>query len=100
MNTHLDRRDFLTKLVSGTCALVVANWSKGCAPGRKPGTSIPAGTSPVSTVAIQRFQDENKAPVAVQSALEMIGGLDKIIKPGEIVSPPQTARLQKDDPED
>ena len=81
----MHRRDFL-KVVGGLGAAAVLEWPlgallSGCT------RPIVAGRPRLTgaVVAIKRFGNVGEAPRAVEAALEMIGGIDKIIRPGEVV---------------
>jgi len=76
----MDRREFLSTLAGGACAAVLATWQSRIALAAQAKAAL-AGP----TVGIKRFGREQDAAKAVKAALEMIGGIDKVVKSGDVV---------------
>ncbi len=82
----MERREFLKAAVGGVCGMALASWRAQLALAEPIktllGESLPAA-GPI--VSIQRFAQETEAAKAVEAALKLIGGIDKVIKSGEVV---------------
>ena len=82
----MQRREFLKTLGVGAGTIALAAWHTrysltARAAGMLLGKAQPTGP----TVAIKRFGTERNAAKAAEDVLEMIGGIDKLVKPGETV---------------
>ncbi len=82
----MKRREFLKTLVGGACAIALAQWQSSLAlAGQARALLIGKADSMSSRVAINRFGQEGGAAKAVQSALDLIGGIDRVVKAGDVV---------------
>lgn len=82
----MDRREFLKVVAAGACAAVLQQWRTQYALAKQASTLLSPNAGAVgSTVAIKRFARQKDAPKAVLSALDMIGGIDRVVKPGDTV---------------
>ena len=82
----MNRRKFLQYLLGGTSALAVGGPQSilGLAAGANAASGEPAELTP-SVVAIKRFGHEPDAAAATQAALDMLGTIDRVIRPGDVV---------------
>ena len=85
IQVSMDRRDFLKTLLGGTCATALA----GCRTASELVGAVTTRRKPPPslrpTVAIKRFGDERDAAAAVKVALDMVGGIDRVVKRGDVV---------------
>ena len=82
----MERRDFLKALICGGTGFVLGGCRVGSLLQASLGTATPdKGTPDLSTVAIKRFGEERDAAKAVRAALDAIGGMEKVVKSGEVV---------------
>ena len=81
----MHRREFLRFLVDGACTVALGSWRARSAFAETAGAVVTSASPSASTVAIKRFGEEKEAVAAVDAALGMLGGIDKIVKPGDTV---------------
>jgi len=80
----MDRREFLRTVLAAASSAAIARWRSGASvAAAAEGEVARAAAGPL--VAIKRFGEVSDSPAAVQAALELIGGLDKIVRPGDVV---------------
>ncbi len=80
----MDRREFLKGALSSACATALAAWRAPLAlAGEAEAVLLGPPSGPI--VSVKRFGEERDAAAAVKSALELIGGIDKVVKRGDVV---------------
>ncbi|HUU22631.1 MAG TPA: DUF362 domain-containing protein [Phycisphaerae bacterium] len=84
----MNRREFLKTLVGGACAATLSAWRARWVVAAEAGKAVAKVATPPAagaTVAIHKFAREQDAAKAVDAALELIGGIDKIVRSGDVV---------------
>ncbi len=81
----MKRREFMRMVVGGAVAAALSAWRIRSALAQGTTAILSRARPHRPTVSIKRFDEEQNAVAAVQDALESIGGIDKIVRPGDRV---------------